>query len=181
MDARRSLFRTLSIQGFRGFRELTIENLGRTNLFLGANNVGKTALLESLFLLLGSHSPDISIRLNHFRGIDAVSTDPEETWGWQFHDKEISAPIVISARDEQGGQFTLTVELSQSVTAMRPTAAPPQPQPRAVPAQELSTAPGRAVLSSGWNSLPGLHWRALQVLLQMARYDSIPRLAQRFR
>jgi hypothetical protein len=141
MDGARSLFRTLRIQRFRGFRELSVENLGRTNLFMGANNVGKTALLESLFLLLGSHNPEISVRLNHFRGIDVVSTDPEETWGWHFHDKELSSPIVISAIDEEGGTFTLTGEISQSLTAVRPGAAAPKLQPRAVSGQELSTAP----------------------------------------
>jgi energy-coupling factor transporter ATP-binding protein EcfA2 len=41
---------SLEIQGFRGFRHLQIEKLGRVNLIVGKNNVGKTSLLEALSL-----------------------------------------------------------------------------------------------------------------------------------
>src|SRR5437016_4668437 len=41
---------SLEIQGFRGFRHLTIERLGRVNLIVGKNSVGKSALLEALRL-----------------------------------------------------------------------------------------------------------------------------------
>lgn len=39
---------SLYIQGFRCFRELTVERLGRVNLIVGKNNVGKTTLLDAL-------------------------------------------------------------------------------------------------------------------------------------
>jgi predicted ATPase len=39
---------SLEIQGFRGFRHLQIEKLGRVNLIVGKNNVGKSSLLEAL-------------------------------------------------------------------------------------------------------------------------------------
>jgi ABC-type transport system involved in cytochrome c biogenesis ATPase subunit len=44
------LLNSLEIRNFRGFRHLTIEKLGRVNLIVGKNNVGKTALLEALHL-----------------------------------------------------------------------------------------------------------------------------------
>ncbi len=40
----------LEIQGFRAFRKLQIERLGRVNLIVGKNNVGKTSVLEALWL-----------------------------------------------------------------------------------------------------------------------------------
>ncbi|PZN85104.1 MAG: hypothetical protein DM484_01805 [Candidatus Methylumidiphilus alinenensis] len=39
------------IKNFRCFEHLTIEKLGRVNLIVGKNSVGKTALLEALWLL----------------------------------------------------------------------------------------------------------------------------------
>lgn len=39
---------SLEIRNFRAFRHLTIERLGRVNLIVGKNNVGKTSLLEAL-------------------------------------------------------------------------------------------------------------------------------------
>jgi len=44
----------LTIQGFRAFQELEIPRLGRVNIVVGRNNVGKTSLLEALrFLAAG--------------------------------------------------------------------------------------------------------------------------------
>lgn len=40
----------LEIKNFRAFRHLRIERLGRVNLIVGKNNVGKTCLLEALWL-----------------------------------------------------------------------------------------------------------------------------------
>jgi AAA15 family ATPase/GTPase len=41
---------SLKVRNFRGFRHLQIERLGRVNLIVGKNNVGKTSLLEALQL-----------------------------------------------------------------------------------------------------------------------------------
>ncbi len=45
------MFQSLSIERFRGFSKLELENLGRVNLILGANNTGKTSLLEAIALI----------------------------------------------------------------------------------------------------------------------------------
>lgn len=46
------LLDSLEIKGYRCFEHLTIEKLGRVNLIVGKNNVGKTALLEALWIFL---------------------------------------------------------------------------------------------------------------------------------
>lgn len=50
---------SLEIQGFRGFRKLVIERLGRVNLIVGKNNVGKTSVLEALRLYANPASPRV--------------------------------------------------------------------------------------------------------------------------
>jgi predicted ATPase len=45
------MIRTLTIHGFRCFRELHVEPLTRVNLFVGQNNAGKTSLLEAVELV----------------------------------------------------------------------------------------------------------------------------------
>lgn len=42
----------LKITGFRTFESLTIEDLGRVNLFVGENGSGKTAVLEAVELVV---------------------------------------------------------------------------------------------------------------------------------
>lgn len=44
------ILNSLEIRNFRGFRHLQIEHLGRVNLIVGKNNVGKSSLLEALQL-----------------------------------------------------------------------------------------------------------------------------------
>lgn len=44
-------FGDLQIRAFRGLRDLTLERCGAVNLLVGANNSGKTSLLEALLLL----------------------------------------------------------------------------------------------------------------------------------
>src|SRR5436305_6361861 len=41
---------SLEVQGFRGFQNLRIEKLGRVNLIVGKNNIGKSSLLEAIQL-----------------------------------------------------------------------------------------------------------------------------------
>src|SRR5579885_2144809 len=53
------LLKNLEIRSFRGFRHLKIERLGRVNLIVGKNNVGKTALLEALRLYASRGSPNV--------------------------------------------------------------------------------------------------------------------------
>ena len=44
------ILNSLEVRNFRAFRYLKIEHLGRVNLLVGKNNVGKTSLLEALQL-----------------------------------------------------------------------------------------------------------------------------------
>ena len=44
------ILNSLEIQRFRCFRELRIGHLGRVNLIVGKNNVGKSTVLEALRL-----------------------------------------------------------------------------------------------------------------------------------
>lgn len=50
---------SLEISNFRTFRQLKIEQLGRVNLIVGKNSVGKTSLLEALWLYANNGSPEI--------------------------------------------------------------------------------------------------------------------------
>ena len=50
-------FPNLTIEGFRGIRELTIPQLGRVNLITGKNNTGKSTVLEALRIFASNASP----------------------------------------------------------------------------------------------------------------------------
>ena len=55
------ILNSLEIRNFRAFRDLKIEHLGRVNLLVGKNNVGKTSLLEAIQLYASQDSAPTSI------------------------------------------------------------------------------------------------------------------------
>jgi hypothetical protein len=55
------LLNNLEIRQFRRFENLSVEKLGRVNLFVGKNNVGKTTLLEALNLYANIGSPGVML------------------------------------------------------------------------------------------------------------------------
>ena len=71
------LLDSLEITGYRCFDSLKIEKLGQVNLIVGKNNVGKTALLEALWIyaergtmniLLWILAPRDEVTVNQIRG-----------------------------------------------------------------------------------------------------------------
>ena len=57
------MLKKLTIEHFRGFSSFKIDQLARINLIVGKNNVGKTALLEALFLLSGPYNPSNALTI----------------------------------------------------------------------------------------------------------------------
>ena len=57
----------LTIHGFRGLERLELSQLGSFNVLLGVNDVGKTSVLEAIFLLSGLGSMGLPIRVQNFR------------------------------------------------------------------------------------------------------------------
>ncbi len=53
------LLNSLEIRNFRGFHHLQIDHLGRVNLIVGKNNIGKSSLLEALHLYTQRFSPTL--------------------------------------------------------------------------------------------------------------------------
>jgi energy-coupling factor transporter ATP-binding protein EcfA2 len=64
---------TVTIDGFRGLRNLTLEGLGPVNILVGENNSGKTSVLEALSILCRPCEPHewlAMVRRRDFGGLD---------------------------------------------------------------------------------------------------------------
>ncbi len=109
-------YTSLEINNFRCIKNLRIEELGRVNVITGINNVGKTSLLESLFLHMGSTNPSLALMIDQLRGLAIVGGMAGSLWKtlfWQFQDM---APIRIVSKNSQGLQRSLTLTLRPAST-----------------------------------------------------------------
>lgn len=71
------MIRSLSIRGYRCFREFTAEGFARVNLLVGKNNAGKTALLEALHFQAAGADISVFNRAAFRRGEVVVLEDWE--------------------------------------------------------------------------------------------------------
>ena len=63
------MIRGVTINNFRGFEAISISDMSRMTLISGRNNVGKSSILEALFLMMDHTSNDSFAKINGFRGL----------------------------------------------------------------------------------------------------------------
>jgi len=108
------MYKSFTIKNFRCFKEITLKPLERINLIAGRNNAGKTSFLEALFIHLGPSNPDLSFRVNRFRGIEFFEIEPEELWGSLFYNKDVDGTIEFSSINKNDEQETLKLTLAET-------------------------------------------------------------------
>ncbi len=133
------MYQSFAIKNFRCFRELEFGPLERVNLIAGTNNVGKTALLEALFLLMGPNNPELSLVLNASRGIQRYLVDPEKIWGWFFFNKRIDEIVELTGIAKDSSQRSLQIRLVQP---QRPQAVPSDESTLSETMRALTTSSG---------------------------------------
>lgn len=107
-------YASFAVNNFRCLQDFLIEDLGQVNLIAGTNNVGKTALLEALFLHIGSTNPELALRVDRWRGLGILNEVAETPWRnlfWQFQDKN---PIKLVSKNKKGQQRILTITVNPS-------------------------------------------------------------------
>ena len=111
------MYTSFTVKNFRGFHDLTLEPLERVNLIAGKNSVGKTALLEALFLHLGPANPRLPLTIGLLRGIHQVAVNPDVLWGWLFPSKRLDRIIEVTSQSDDGVQRSLEIALVEPATS----------------------------------------------------------------
>jgi AAA15 family ATPase/GTPase len=100
------MFKSITIKNFRGIKELTIDDFKQVNLFVGANNSGKTSVLEALFIALNPNNPGLFNIANIQRGLLEVKPNQpkqthinayESSLKVLFHNLNFELPISIQS------------------------------------------------------------------------------------
>ncbi len=108
------MLRSFTLKNFRCFQNLTLKPLDRVNLIAGKNNVGKTSLLEAIFIFINPTNPESLFQLDRLRGIKRGTQfqDVEEVRGF-FFDQDIYKVIELSSVEENNLQRSLKIRLPE--------------------------------------------------------------------
>jgi predicted ATPase len=109
------MFKKVRIQNFRQFKDLTLDNLAQINLITGANNTGKTSVLEAIFMHVTPDNPEIVLEVARLRDIANVVPDGPNAWGWIFHSHADSETIAMDSIDTTGDWAKLRIMTSEGL------------------------------------------------------------------
>src|SRR4051794_19796038 len=113
-DSTAPQIQSIRIRNFRGFEDIQLDSIQQVNLITGMNNVGKTALLDAIFVQLAPNNPELLLRTNAFRGIERADAESEEVWGGFFYDRKIDRKIEITTKYTDYTQSILRISLETS-------------------------------------------------------------------
>ncbi len=139
------MLRSFTVKNFRCFKDLTLAPLERVNVIAGKNNVGKTALLEGLYLHSGPGLPRSPQAFEFLRCLERFSQAEEESWEWLFAGKEVEDVIEFQGATA-GSARTLRIRLEDTAA----TDFPPRGNGPAAPggAEARPTAGARQLVLS---------------------------------
>jgi AAA15 family ATPase/GTPase len=107
------MLKSLKIENFRCFKSFELQQLGRINLLVGANNSGKSSILEAIYLLTSPNLPrSISAVMSErseyiFEGIS--SSNYELDFQHLFHGHEMNLDSKFSISNQIDKTLTVTV------------------------------------------------------------------------
>ena len=102
------MYTSFHVENFRGFEDLELTDLARINLIAGKNNVGKTALLEAIYLHGRGYNPQEVMNLNQARGLEyAVASNINLI----FNKLDTVQNITIEATDLETGFRSLVLRV----------------------------------------------------------------------
>jgi len=140
------MFTSITIDRFRGIPSLTIEDLGRVNILIGPNGVGKTTVLESILLSSNPTGPGVLTNLAAWREFPPPTLHNEESLVSLFYDRDIT----------KGPSFSFTFDGKRQKLELRATYGPTS-EASSTQLSQSSTATVTELLSVT-PSLTGLEW-----------------------
>lgn len=110
------MYESIRVANFRSLRQMKVQDLGRLNLFVGPNNVGKTSLLEAVWLLQSPANIALTFGLALARGLTPLqlqqNPDSESVWHPLFYGMQTGNPIDLAATRVDGTEEALDISLS---------------------------------------------------------------------
>lgn len=106
------MIKAFHIQNFKGFFELNVRHLAPITLVAGMNSVGKTALLEAMFLFLSRWNPMMFFQQLRFRGLNVNPINGANLWQPLFYQFDMKRDIILKMgrSDTEEEQLSLSYD-----------------------------------------------------------------------
>ena len=85
------MIQRIEIENYKAYKKLNMDDLRRITLISGKNNIGKSTLLEAVFLHIDHNAADSFIKVNGFRGVNA--TGALSVWNPLFYQMDTTKTI----------------------------------------------------------------------------------------
>ena len=112
------MIHSFSVERFRGLRKCDLQGMRRITLLTGKNNVGKSAVLEALFVHSGNYNPNLVMVLHAMRGLQMFTVDATQgkasPWASIFYQYEDQQPIRFTGLVSEGTKPPESVTVSLS-------------------------------------------------------------------
>ena len=111
------MYKELELNHFKQFEHMKM-TLAPVTLIGGSNNVGKTSILEALFLAHGFLDPSVFTQIKSFRGSTVTAMVPRAIWGNLFHKYDETKKLSLRL-DEQELVFQKEDGFSSGVAGIK--------------------------------------------------------------
>lgn len=114
------MYESFHVRNYRGLQKLDLEGLADVNLIAGSNNVGKTALLESLFVFSGTYNPGLLLVVRTLRGHDRLKIQrgswAESPFATFFFNRNESSTVAFSGYDVDRGLRSVEISVVRDLS-----------------------------------------------------------------
>ena len=108
------MIKKIKIKNFKLFKDFEIDDLRQITLIGGANNTGKTSLLEAIFMFYDRTNPDAILRQLSWRGVPSVPLKPDTMWAPFFWGYKLENRIKITIWETENKKSTLWLTYNPS-------------------------------------------------------------------
>ena len=150
--------KSLTVRHFKGLANFSLDGIGGFNILFGANDVGKTSVLEALFLVTGCTNLGLPVRVHNYRSHLVQSVDDFANF---FFRLDTDLPIQLTASSTSPMECrTLTISTPQ-IDA-----------PDEVALQQVRSTSHATVVQSDGDSVPAPMSSTMSPMPRVLRYEA---------
>jgi predicted ATP-dependent endonuclease of OLD family len=90
------MIESIELTNFKGFKRFQLGNLAQITLLGGPNSVGKTSILEAIFMFFDRGNPELILRQFSWRGISRMFLSTDQCFSPIFHDYDLDKNVTVT-------------------------------------------------------------------------------------